>query len=411
MGFISRRRHNVSVGPVLFSGLLMSAALLAPTSAFAGTRSRCENSLSEGGWSVSMSSKFNELDAAALVGCIAVTGGAGTLACLGDAVQDLAATVGWDLLVDAVKNRGAVLGGPGGLQVQAGICSRNYPIALGAKGTDHYVYVRYRRNNGDSAPQGGGMLLQTGTALGETGANFSFVVGPNNDLLAIQRQGTGTGSTEVHGLAASSGYKSFSLHTGTPLEETDARFSFAAAPNGDLFAIKRAGTGTHSTELHVLTAASNYKSFSLHTGTPLEETPEGFAFAVASNGDLFAIKKRDTGTGRTEIHVLSAASGYQSFSLHTGTGLHETDDNFEFFVNGARDVVAVKKSATGTGHTEVHILSAASGYQAFSFQSATPLEETGDDFAFGLTAAGDLMAVKKAHTGTGSTEVHIVDLP
>ncbi len=41
-------------------------------------------------------------------------------------------------------------------------------------------------------------------------------------------------------------------------------------------------------------------------------------------GDLFAIKKSATGSNKTEVHVLSAASGYKAFSLQTATGLHET---------------------------------------------------------------------------------------
>ena len=47
-------------------------------------------------------------------------------------------------------------------------------------------------------------------------------------------------------------------------------------------------------------------------------------FGLAPNLDLCFVKKRATGTGRTEVHVLSKKSNYQSFSLQTGTALHET---------------------------------------------------------------------------------------
>jgi hypothetical protein len=43
--------------------------------------------------------------------------------------------------------------------------------------------------------------LQTGTALHETGDNFAFSVLPHGDLMAIKKSGTGTKSTEVHILA------------------------------------------------------------------------------------------------------------------------------------------------------------------------------------------------------------------
>ena len=53
------------------------------------------------------------------------------------------------------------------------------------------------------------------------------------------------------------------------------------------------------------------------------------------------------------------------FILQTGTALHETDATFEFALgdwnhDGTLDLVAIKKSKTGTNSTEVHVLSGAS---------------------------------------------------
>jgi len=117
------------------------------------------------------------------------------------------------------------------------------------------------------------------------------------------------------------------LHTRTALQEIGLpqQFAFAvASDNRDLFCIKQTQTETKSTEVHVLSAASNYQSLSLHTGTALDETPQGWSFALANNRDVFGIKKNLTDTLRTEIHVLSASNKYRSFSFHTGTALHET---------------------------------------------------------------------------------------
>jgi hypothetical protein len=50
----------------------------------------------------------------------------------------------------------------------------------------------------------------------------------------------------------------------------------------------------------------------------------GFDFSVGPNGDVFAIQRVDSGTGTTQVHILSAASGYQNFSKQTGTALQET---------------------------------------------------------------------------------------
>ena len=53
---------------------------------------------------------------------------------------------------------------------------------------------------------------------------------------------------------------------------------------------------------------------------------------------------------------------FQQFLLQTGTALHETDDTFAFAMadwnhDGTPDLVAIKKSHTGTGSTEVHLIS------------------------------------------------------
>jgi hypothetical protein len=122
-------------------------AIFTSTIAFADTESRCREKLSSGGWNVLLSHRFNEVDVAVVVGCIAFTGGAGTLPCLGQAVETVASTIGWSLLGDAIRNREKIVVS-GDVQAQVGLCSGTYPIIPGIKGTDHYVYVRHRRTSG-----------------------------------------------------------------------------------------------------------------------------------------------------------------------------------------------------------------------------------------------------------------------
>jgi hypothetical protein len=104
--------------------------------------------------------------------------------------------------------------------------------------------------------------------------------------------------------------------------------------------------------------ASNYRNFQLQTGTALEQTGDNWNFGVLPNGDLVGIKKSGTGTGKAEVHILTAESNYQSFRLQTGTALEPTGDNWNFGVLPNGDLVGIKKSGTGTGKTEVHILAA-----------------------------------------------------
>lgn len=257
----------------------------------------------------------------------------------------------------------------------------------------------------------GEFILQTGTALHETDNDFDFLLAPNLDLFAVKKSKTGTGSTEVAVLSAADKYQKFSLQTGTPLHETDSNFEFLLAKNLDIFAIKKSNTGTQSTEIAVLSAASKYQSFVLQTGTPLHETGDNFQFALTENRDVVGIKKNQTGTGSTEICVLSANTNYQMFSLQTGTPQHETNSSFEFALAPNNDLFIVKKNGTGTGTTEVSILTAASKYQSFILQTGTGQHETAQDFTFKITPDRNLFGVKKHKTGTGTTEVHIVKIP
>ncbi|KAJ9654090.1 hypothetical protein H2198_006829 [Neophaeococcomyces mojaviensis] len=277
-------------------------------------------------------------------------------------------------------------------------------------------------------------VLQTGTALHETDDTFKFLMADMNndgtpDLVAIKKSGTGTNSTEVHVLSGASGFQTFITHTGTGLHETSTtQFDFALTDwNGDgtldLVAIKKNGTGTNSTEVHILSGASNFSNFILQTGTALHETDDTFAFAMGrwnsdSKPDLFAIKKSKTDSNTTEVHILSGASEFKTFILQTGTGLHETDATFEFAVtdwnaDGRPDLVAIKKSNTSNNSTEVHVLSGASNYRDFILHSETALHSTNKNFEFAVadwTRDGrpDLVAIKKKNTGTNSTEVHIM---
>lgn len=56
------------------------------------------------------------------------------------------------------------------------------------------------------------------------------------------------------------------------------------------------------------------------------------------------------------------ADATRGFVLQTGTPLHETDDTFDFAVgdwnrDGRPDLFAIKKSNTGSKSTEVHVIS------------------------------------------------------
>ncbi|KAF9767982.1 hypothetical protein IL306_014778 [Fusarium sp. DS 682] len=225
-----------------------------------------------------------------------------------------------------------------------------------------------------------------------------------------------------------SNFQELILQTGTALHHTDNKVNFMMTDwNGDglpdLVAIMKGSNGTNSMEVHILSGASNFQDFILQTGTALHNTDDTFDFAMTDwNGDgrpdLVAIKKRNTDTNSTEVYILSGASNFQDFILKMGTALPNTDDTFDFAMtdwngDGHLDLVAIKKSNTGTNSTEVYILSGASNFQDFILQTDSALLKTDKIFDFAITdwngnGRPDLVAIKKSNTGTNSAEVHIL---
>jgi len=230
--------------------------------------------------------------------------------------------------------------------------------------------------------------------------NWKFIIASNKDLYIIKKQGTPHRLTEVHVLSAASNYTRFIFQIFTCLHETDEDWDFALGSNNDLYAIKK--KGVNSTEIHVLSRASNYQAFTLQTAIPLEKTDSNSAFGIGTNNDLYIIKQQ--GVNSTEMHVLSRASNYQIFTLHTATPLEKTGVNWAFGIGTNNDLYIIKQQ--GVNSTEIHVLSRASNYQAFTLQTATHLEKTDVNWAFGIGTNNDLYIIKQQ--GVNSTEMHLL---
>ncbi|EFJ45170.1 hypothetical protein VOLCADRAFT_94609 [Volvox carteri f. nagariensis] len=85
-----------------------------------------------------------------------------------------------------------------------------------------------------------------------------------------------------------------------------------------LYAVKYAGTS--ATEVHVTTASSNYNRFSLQTPTALPITsPATWKFMLGSNEDIYAVNL--TEIRKPELLVLSRTSSYRSVSLRATIGI------------------------------------------------------------------------------------------
>ena len=170
--------------------------------------------------------------------------------------------------------------------------------------------------------------------------------------------------------------------------------------------------------------ANNYKSWLLKIKTPLNEEGADWDFCLGDYNhdghlDLFCIRKNKTGTNSTEVHVLSGKNNFEIFLLQTGTILHETDNNCKFCVgdyndDGELDLFYIKKNHTDSHSTEVHILSGNKEYKIIIFQIGTILPETDDNWEFGISNyAGngnkDLYCINKKNKNGKCTDVSILD--
>ncbi|HEX7353831.1 MAG TPA: FG-GAP-like repeat-containing protein [Mycobacteriales bacterium] len=249
------------------------------------------------------------------------------------------------------------------------------------------------------------------------------------DLYGVATQHTGSGTTEVHALSRVYGFGAFSLHSTTALGPTDlSTWQFRLADyNGDgvpdLWAIKTDGASGH-TEVHILDGADGYRTFLLHAATALPPTNlTDWTFGVGDyNGDgtpdLYAIDTHDAGSHSTAVFVLNGRN-FGQYLLESGTALAQVSLKTNAFViadangDGHADIWDVKTQDTGSGHTEVHVLNALSPQQ-FLVHAATALPDT--DLATWTYAAGDydrdgqadLYAIDTQDAGSHSTAVHIL---
>ncbi|MFI6317716.1 FG-GAP-like repeat-containing protein [Nonomuraea sp. NPDC050556] len=275
----------------------------------------------------------------------------------------------------------------------------------------------------------------------EFNADFSHTVAVGDfnrdgarDVYTFKLRNTGTGRLELHILNGAANYSNYVLNAGLPVTLADAaNFGFAVGDHNrdgvpDLYLVKERNADSGRVEVHVLNGATNYQDFLLHAITPLTLGDFGpnFKTSVGAgdyNGDgvpdLYTYKTANTGTGNAEIHVLNGASSFTTFALHIASapltaGLSgqavQTIPVGDFNRDGSPDLFTFQGGSTGTGSTEVHIVNGASNYQDFALHAGTPVGQ-GETFKFSYAigdAAPDLYLVKTYATDTGKVEVHVL---
>jgi FG-GAP-like repeat/Glycosyl hydrolase catalytic core len=208
----------------------------------------------------------------------------------------------------------------------------------------------------------------------------------------------------------------------------------------DLFMIAHSGTGSGSTELHVLNGADDeaspnpYSAFftQLPTAWPVM-TDQNADFEVADydgkgKQDLIVVQHAGTASGKTELHVLDGSGSYPSFyhsplaDLKTPWSL-VPDQNADFDMadyngDGILDLFMIQHAGTASGKTELHVLDGSGAYPAYQVPLAdlatswpTVPDQNADFDVANYDGKGrpDLIMIQHAGTASGKTELHVLD--
>lgn len=226
-------------------------------------------------------------------------------------------------------------------------------------------------------------------------------------------------------------YSKVIVDTTTLISAGDTNFVYAVADYNDdrvadLYCIKTSNT-SGTTEVHVLSGAAYFQKFILQEATPVPLEPGSYSFGLADyNGDripyLYCIKKRNTPGNKVEVHILNGATRYHTFLVQTSTPLDVNEADCIYTVgtydpnrtDRVPDVYAIKKSHTASLQTEVHVLNGATRYGSFNLQTPTvlSLKNADNDFIvadYDWDAISEVYVVQKDNTGSGFLELHLMN--
>ena len=230
------------------------------------------------------------------------------------------------------------------------------------------------------------------------------------------------GRVEIHAQSSASGYFWRMTDVATRWasgKPEDWRFFLGSASGDtrpDLIGVHATNTASGFVEVKVASWASYYQETTVNTVTPArtfkpDQTTQ-LAVGGPSGGDVYIIAIQGTGTGRVELHRLSADSQYRQWSLNTATGLssgYNTSQNRFLIARGSGDLYYVAHGWTGTARSEVWALSASSGFTRYIWGAATPVGYTSDadsQWVLGAGSVPDLFWVQASRTGSGRVEIH-----
>jgi len=240
---------------------------------------------------------------------------------------------------------------------------------------------------------------------------------------------TMSGKTEMRRLTSASQYKSFKedvpietrMHL-TAGNNNNGEWTFLADGADNLLAVNSGVTASKKTEVHRLKYSNDnpYQEFDVHVVTALAQRGafDEWDFLLDSASNLLLIKKGpSTPSGMTEVHRMSATKSWQMLSLKAATGLHlsastNNNGNWAFLLDGADNLIAIRRPSVDDTAIIVKRLTAASNYRSFDLESGgvvLPSTNGGTDvhWVFQIDPSDDLLCIKEGPTtAQGHTEIH-----
>jgi hypothetical protein len=257
------------------------------------------------------------------------------------------------------------------------------------------------------------------------------------NLYGIKKWSTGSGKIEVHNVDGAANFTKYYTQSATSAAQiTSTQNSLASfcmddwagTTVPDLFTISKSGTGSSKVEVHVLSGASGYQTYSLHATTLMGLSTDPTTFSAFTydwdrdgRADVITVHKTGTGSGKMDLRVMGAKDNYSSYLLQVAMPLVSTTvpESWVFGMgdwnrDGITDLYAIQKSGTSSGKVEVHVLNGANNFQSFLSEQLLPITfSTSNGHEFSVAdwdgdGIADLVLMSKNQTGSNKTEVHIL---